>query len=164
MASPNDAQLETISAMITEAKELRLNKRHQHIINRFVAIESDLYYSFSHNSAGYLLLPSSEDSLFVSPLELAMEPCLERRFEFGEVMADSPAAQNEQSSGSTGRTDGESSCEGSTATNFRRETPHIFAKSRNPNEVRLHMQPLAFFSMWYTSLKASYDGGKDENP
>lgn len=56
-------------------------EKNRQCVTRFTAVESDLYYSYGYNNVGFPILPSSEDSLFISPLELRIEPCLELCYE-----------------------------------------------------------------------------------
>lgn len=150
--------------MLNECRELRLKKKHRQFVTRFTAVESDLYYSYGYNNVGFPILPSSEDSLFISPLELRIEPCLELRYEFAELNnAPSFSSIEIQTNNqlSIYKSDILSGIEDDDDTkgidNIQCPTPRALIADRSPREVRVQTQPPAFFRLWYIGLLEYYN-------
>ncbi|EES98672.1 hypothetical protein QR46_0084 [Giardia duodenalis assemblage B] len=159
-----NAPNETQSVMLNECRELRLKKKNRQYITRFTAVESDLYYSYGYNNFGFPILPSSEDSLFISPLELRIEPCLELRYEFMDTnpaLSFSSIETQTNNQLSMHKSDNPSGPEDEDDTkgidNIQCPTPRALIADRSPREVRVQTQPPAFFRLWYIGLLACYN-------
>ncbi|EFO64188.1 Hypothetical protein GLP15_2064 [Giardia lamblia P15] len=165
MPSENvDTPNETQSVMLNECRELRLKKKNRQCVTRFTAVESDLYYSYGYNNVGFPILPSSEDSLFISPLELRIEPCLELCYEFMDANPASSFSSIETQTNnqvSIYKSDLPSGLEDEEdikgIDSIQCLTPRALIADRSPREVRVQTQPPAFFRLWYIGLLACYN-------
>lgn len=166
----DDADIrEAQSAMLNECDEVRLDKDNRQYVTRFIAVESDLYYSYGYNNVGFPVLPSSEDSLFVSPLELHIEPCLELRYEFADFnyapsFSSTGTQMNNQlsiyKSDTPSGVEDEDDTEG--IDNIQCSTPRALIADRTPREVKVQTQPSAFFRLWYIGLLEYYNKAVDK--
>lgn len=153
------------SALISTARDLKLSAQSVDLLKRYKRIETDIFYTLSGALSQSFTLPQTEEGVYLSPFELSLEQCLERRFEVppltdpGSQIAG--AAEGGAAAGGAGAANGAEDADDAGEELFSSEYSSdsdranftAFLRDRNPRQVRTQVQPTAFFDMWFRGMK-----------
>ncbi|KAH0577878.1 hypothetical protein SS50377_21232 [Spironucleus salmonicida] len=162
------AEDQDLTWMQQEAQRLRLYDQSLEIIEEFKQIEQDIFFTLQYQKQQFPLLPTMEESLFISPFEMKLEECcaeipkaleppeVEMEQSSDQVYSDENIEVEDERNNNLCQVNQNISYSDGLAEPEIQSALNVFLQNRSGRELHLQTQPFAMFDLWVQSMKGQF--------